>query len=147
VSGFRYGLGSSFRVNNKWRIHIEITAGNLSRKVPVTIADVLPDSTGTRTGGQITICSQLFQLGLFAEKKLNDHLQLSIGIMPDYLKNTYYFNDVKTALQDAVPNVKDPEKRYYTIKPAYTLSHSFDPANPVSSATWIGFQIGLCYGF
>jgi hypothetical protein len=141
-------LGSSFRVNNNWRIHIEITAGNLSRKVPVTTADVPFDSTGTGIGtGQITIRSQLYQLGLFAEKKINDHLQLSIGIMPDYLKNTYYFNDIETALQTAAPYAKDPEKRYYTIKPAYTINHSFDPANSVSSATWIGFQLGLCYRF
>jgi hypothetical protein len=148
LSGFRYGLGSSFPIKNNWRIHFEITAGNLSRKVPLTIADVLPDTTGTGSPpGQLTVRSQLFQLGLFAEKKINDHLQLSIGIMPDYLKNTYYLNDIETALQTAAPRVKDPENRFYTIKPAYTISHSFNPTKPVSSSTWIGFQLGLCYKF
>ena len=85
-------------------------------------------------------------MALFVQKEISPHLVIHGGPVFNYLKTTYYKNNVQMPIGDLSATDTDEDQLYYTIKPLYTLSHSA-PDRPHNIQTWIGLQAGISYPF
>ncbi len=142
VSGFWYGLGSSFPLRRDWRIQLEATTGKLSKATTITeFIDTIPIHRHA-----VRIENQLHRLGLFVQKGLHARLAVHAGLVFNYLKITYYLNETPTTPGNFPPGSGDITQTFYLLKPAYTFnSAAFD--KPENIRTWIGLQAGLSYRF
>ncbi|WP_212005417.1 hypothetical protein [Chitinophaga sp. HK235] len=130
TSGFRYGLGTSVRLAEDWRLHLQGTTMN---------GMVFPyDSLGWPK----SIKMQLLKLSLNAERRLGDHFRLQAGISLNSLQTEYFNRDMPMPLNKA-EDVALKGVKYF--KPLYTISNSYSPDESRNNRLWIGFQIGLYY--
>lgn len=141
VSGFRYGVGSSYPLKNGWLIQLEATTGKLSKE---TLVRTNLDTATTRY--PIRVDSRLRRISLFAQKSVAPHLSMYAGPVFNHLKSTYRFSTFPTSLESIKQGISASEKDYSTIIPPYTLSSS-PPQQLENVKTWIGFQIGISYRF
>jgi hypothetical protein len=139
ISGFRYGLGSSIALRNKWRLELEATTGSLSKASSITI----PPDTFRLT---LEVRSRLNRAALLVQKEIGPHIAVHAGPVFNHLKSTYYRNGTARPLTEIFPNMPDAGQTYYTIKPPYTLSNSA-PDRTDNIKTWIGLQAGVSYRF
>ncbi|SHN43271.1 porin family protein [Chitinophaga sp. CF418] len=139
VSGFRYGAGISYPLNNGWLIELEATTGKLFKETPVRMND---DTTTTKP--PLYANSRLQRISLFAQKSIGPHLSVYAGPVFNHLKSTYQLRTWPLNLASLRVIVSTPEEDYVTISPLYTLHRS--PAEETEDImTWIGFQIGISY--
>ncbi|WP_211327200.1 hypothetical protein [Chitinophaga flava] len=129
-SGFRYGLGTSIRLAEDWRLHLQGTAMS-KMTFPY-------DSSGWPRSIQM----QLLKLSLNVERRLGDHFRLQAGVSFNRLQTEYFSQNRALPLNNkeeiALRNVK-----YF--KPPYTISNSYSEGESKNNRAWIGFQIGLYY--
>ena len=141
VSGFRYGAGISYPVNNRWLIELEATTGKLFKETPIhTVSD-----TGA-TRPIVYVNSQLQRISLFVQRRIAAHLSVHAGPVFNRLKSTYQLTTWPLSLATLRLIATTPEKDYVTIKPPYTL-HRSPPEEMEDISTWIGFQVGISYRF
>ncbi|MCF6402480.1 porin family protein [Chitinophaga filiformis] len=139
VSGFRYGAGISYPLNNGWLIELEATTGKLFKETPIHIDD---DTTNTRP--PLFVNSRLQRVCLFAQKSIAPHLSVYAGPVFNHLKSTYQLSTWSLSVATLQEISLTPEKDYMTIRPPYTLHRS--PAEEIEDIrVWIGFQIGISY--
>lgn len=139
VSGFRYGAGISYPVNNRWLVALEATTGKLFKETTVrTVSD-----TGA-TRPIVYVNSQLQRISLFVERRIAPHLSVHAGPVFNRLKSTYQLTTWPLSLATLRVVATTPEKDYVTIRPPYTL-HRSPPEETEDISTWIGFQIGISY--
>lgn len=141
VSGFRYGLGSSYPLRNDWLIQLEATTGNLSKETSVRGSG----DTSTRRI-PLDVRSRLQRISLFAQKSIAQHLSVYAGPVFNHLKSNYHLNSRQVSPATITQTTLATEKDYSTVKPPYTLGNSA-PAEPENIKTWIGLQIGINYRF
>lgn len=141
VSGFRYGAGSSYPLQNGWLIQLEATTGKLSKETSVRGSG----DTSTRRI-PLDVRSRLQRISLFAQKSIAQHLSVYAGPVLNHLKSDYQLNSRQVSLATITQTTVATEKDYSTVKPPYTLSNSA-PAEPENIKTWIGLQIGINYRF
>ncbi len=131
-SMLRYGAGTSIRLSDNWRLHLQGTTGRMEANY---------DSLAFL---QKTVKAQLHKLSLAGEKQIGDHWRLQFGVALNSLQTTYYTEGKPRALgkqeSEALANVK-----YF--KPPYTISNNFSPDASRSNKLWIGFQAGIFYSF
>ncbi len=150
---WRYGLGSSARISEKWNMHL---AFNTGKKVPgafnLTTADTIPplDSIGPPTiitaNHAIAVQSRLSRFSLLLEYKFTEDLSLSAGATLNYLTTEYSSNDQPVAFNSFSKSiVADPDKEFRIIKPPYLLGNSYSGNNSGNTKIWIGFQLSLFY--
>ncbi|RAK30757.1 UNVERIFIED_ORG: hypothetical protein DFS12_109152 [Chitinophaga ginsengisegetis] len=129
-SMLRYGAGTSIRLSDSWRLHLQGTTGNMEAGY---------DSLGYI---QKTVKVQLHKLALVGEKQIGNHWRLQLGAVLNSLQTAYYTDGKPAALKmeesEALAHVK-----YF--KPPYTISNNFSPDATRSNKLWIGFQIGIFY--
>jgi len=130
-SMLRYGAGTSVRLSDDWRLHLQGTTGRLQAS-----------SYDTIELSSKVIKAKLHKLSLVAEKQLNNHWRLQFGAVLNSLQTTYYAGGQPKPLNReesaALANVK-----YF--KPPYTIRNTFSPESSSNNKLWIGFQIGLFY--
>lgn len=139
VSGFRYGAGISYPLNNGWLIELEATTGKLFKETPVQIDD---DTTTTKP--ILYANSRLQRISLFTQKSIAPHLSVYAGPVFNHLKSTYQLTTWPLNPATLQVILLTPEKEYVTVRAPYTLYRS-SPEKMDDIRTWIGFQIGISY--
>lgn len=128
ASGWRYGAGSSMRVNG-WELHITATTGRLSKSFDTT-------------GRELFIKAKLHKATIVVESKLGNNLRLQYGPSINILKTKYYLNGTLTPLyiDESVAN-----KRYKLLIPPYTLENSYSSLSFKNTRIWVGLQVSILY--
>lgn len=152
---WRYGLGTSARISEKWNLHL---AFNTGKKIPgafnLTTVDTIPpdppDSFGTPTivtkNHAIAVQSRLSRFSLLLEYQLTPDLGLSAGATLNYLTTEYSSNGEPVTFNSFQNSTTtDPDKDFRIIKPPFLLGNSFDANNSSNTKIWIGFQLSLFY--
>lgn len=131
ISGFRYGLGASIPLSNSWKLHLQLTTGNLSSKV-----DTMTLHWEYKT--------QLHRAGLIAETDLGEHFKLQFGPIFNLMKMTFYRNG-----QKAAPGLPTEyiDRKFNLLKPIYAFTNTFSPSVAKSTKSWIGLQVSIFYNF
>ncbi|NLR77896.1 hypothetical protein [Chitinophaga eiseniae] len=128
-SSLRWGAGTSIRLSDDWRLHLQGTTGQLKQ------------SWDTMTLVS-TMKTQHLKLALIAEKKLGHHFSLQGGLSFNRMVMRYYdFNGKFQALDK--PGMEAMNAFFTLPKPPYTLSDNYGSNGNVK--TWIGFQLGIFY--
>lgn len=128
-----YGAGTSVRLSDNWRLHLQGTTGTI-------------EASGYDSLGFVPIMAkaQLHKLSLVAEKEIGNHWRLQFGAALNSMQTTYYRMGKQSPLNkeenDALSGI-----RYF--KPPYTISNNFSPDVSRSNKLWIGFQVGIFYRF
>lgn len=137
VSGFRYGLGTSFPLKNDWRIGLQATTGKLARDI---------DFKGVRDSSKsMTVKSDLHRLSLLVEKHLNRNIIIKAGPVFNLLHSNYFQNGSPVTITTSGYDGTNGDREFYTIRPLYTLSNTFKTTESSNTKTWIGFQASLFY--
>lgn len=131
ISGFRYGIGASIPLSDVWKLHLQVSTGNLSSKY-----DTIPLHWEYKT--------KLHRAGLIAETNLGEHFKLQFGPVFNLMKLTFYRNGQKMA--PGLPT-EYIEKKFDLLNPVYTFSNTFSPNVAISTKSWVGLQVSLFYNF
>lgn len=129
ISGFRYGIGTSIPLSDLWKLHLQVTTGNLSSKM---------DTFTLRWEYK----TKLHRAGLSAETNLGEHFKLQFGPVFNLMKLTFYRNGQKTT--PGLPT-EYIDKKFDLLKPVYTFTNTFSPTVAISKKSWVGWQISLFY--
>ncbi|TWF42362.1 hypothetical protein FHW36_102117 [Chitinophaga polysaccharea] len=128
-SSLRWGAGTSVRLPDDWRLHLQGTTGQLKQ------------SWDTMTLVS-TMKVQHLKLALIAEKKLGNHFSLQGGLSFNRMLTRYY--DFNGQFQALDKSAMEAMSTYFSLpKPPYTLSDNYGSNGNVK--TWIGFQLGIFY--
>lgn len=128
-SSLRWGAGTSIRLSDDWRLHLQGTTGQLKQ------------SWDTMTL-VATMKVQHLKLALIAERKLGHHFSLQGGLSFNRMLTRYYdFNGQFQALDK--PGMEAMKNYFILPQPPYTLSDNYGSNGNVK--TWIGFQLGIFY--
>ncbi|MBC9934315.1 hypothetical protein [Chitinophaga qingshengii] len=128
ASGLRYGLGSSVRLSDDWRLHLQATTGKMQANYDSAIAIVKE------------IRMKWHKLALTGERRLNDHFYLQGGISFNMLQSSYYTMGKPAPLTG--PEESLPVRIF---KPIYTLSNTVSDDGTENTKMWLGAQIGIQY--
>lgn len=131
---FRYGIGSSFRINSKTNLHLVVNNGNVDR------SGFFTDSLKVRH--PIEVKNQFFRAGLGIEYRLSDKLSFQVISNFNRLTTSYYINHT---LSDLSQFSTAGDEIFYAISPPYLLSNSFSPNSSSNIKTWIGLQVNIVY--
>ncbi|GHM99465.1 hypothetical protein WSM22_09550 [Cytophagales bacterium WSM2-2] len=121
ISQVRLGFGSSIRMSEKIRLHLNASFGTLAKTL--TVADTLGSHL-------VTLKSNLARVGLASEFLLTGRTRLQLGLQLNYL-NTDYNSHSALIVGDV--------SRYQTISLPYTISNTF------TYKTWIGCQVSVTH--
>lgn len=135
ISQIRYGLGTSLKINDNLRLHLNFNLGDLQKSSEVS------DSSGYDKF-PITIKSKLNRIGIAAEFSLSKKLLIQIGPMFNHLKTNYFINSLPSNLRIFKGN---GDQQFYTITPPYLISNSYSNTSNSNVKTWVGLQINLLY--
>jgi hypothetical protein len=129
--GFRYGLGASLPLSNKWRLHLQVTTGRLASQF-----DSLSIHWQFKT--------QLHRAGVMAEVNAGNNLSIQFGPVLNIMKLRFYSNGNNTApgLTRAMA-----DEKFNLIQPIYTLSDNYSVTSANSTKLWVGLQISFLYRF
>lgn len=131
ISGFRYGIGASIPLSDLWKLHLQVTTGNLS-----STYDTLTLHWEYKT--------KLHRAGLIAETGLGEHFKLQFGPVFNLTKFTFYRNGQKMAPSLPAEYIN---MRFDLLKPVYTFTNTFSPNVAISTKSWVGLQVSIFYNF
>ncbi|SFD75534.1 hypothetical protein SAMN05518672_10382 [Chitinophaga sp. CF118] len=129
-SNFRYGLRTSIRLTDSWRLHLMVTTGN-------SIKQTYDSSRMNRL-----VKMRLNKAAVLAERKLGRHFTVQLGLSFNDLQTKYYRNGVEAPLSFPEPTA---DKRFNFLKPPYSIWSNYSPSSSSYNKLWIGMQIGLFY--
>jgi hypothetical protein len=154
---WRYGLGTSARISDKWNMHLSFTTGrkiNGDYNLITTDTTILPDPDSllppqvitTNTNNPIRVQSRLSRFSLILEYQITKDVTLSGGATLNYLTTSYTNNGQPVRFNDFVNSTStDPDKDFRIIKPPYLLGNSYDGNSSSNNKMWIGLQLSLFY--
>lgn len=131
ISGLRYGIGASVPLSDYWKLHLQLTTGNLSSKV-----DTMTLHWEYKT--------QLHRAGIIAETNLGEHFKLQFGPVFNLMKLTFYRNGQMTSPGLSTEYI---DRKFNLLKPVYTFTNTFSPNVAKSTKSWVGLQISIFYNF
>jgi hypothetical protein len=131
ISGLRYGVGSSIPLSDQWKLHLQLTTGNLSSKF-----DTIPQSWEFKT--------RLHRAALIAEANLGNRFTIQFGPIMNVMKLTFYRNGEKSSPGISTAHV---DQKFNLIQPVYTISDNYSMNVSKSTKTWIGLQVCIFYNF
>ena len=129
LSGFRYGLGGAVPLSDEWKLHLQVTTGNLS-------------STFDTTGQRWEFKTQLHRAGCIAEVKLSPRLSVQFGPVFNLMKLTFYRGGKKEAPGLSSTHI---DNKFNLLQPVYTITDNFSGNKAQSTKSWIGFQAGIFF--
>ena len=129
-SNFRYGLGTSIRLADAWRMHLMVTTGNRIKQAF--------DSTSMNR----LVKMRLNKAAIVAERTFNSRFTLQLGLSFNNLQTKYYLNGEEAPL--TFPE-ETADKRFNFLKPPYAISSNYSPLSSSYRKLWIGLQAGLYY--
>ena len=131
ISGLRYGVGGSISLSDQWKLHLQLTTGNLSSKF-----DTIPQSWEFKT--------RLHRAALLAEATLGNRFTIQFGPIMNVMKWTFYRNGEKSSPGISTAHV---DQKFNLIQPVYTISDNYSMNVSKSTKTWIGLQVCIFYNF
>ncbi|HEY8894041.1 MAG TPA: hypothetical protein VIM79_04480, partial [Niastella sp.] len=131
LSGFRYGAGTSISLSDEWKLHLQLTTGNLTSNF---------DTVGDRWQFK----TQLHRASIIGEVNCTKRFTIQFGPVLHLMKLTYSINDVKNAPGLSKAQV---DQKFDLIKPIYTFSDTYTVNTAQSKKIWVGFQVGIYYNF
>jgi len=134
VSQIRYGLGTSFKINNKLELHFNFNLGDLQRSGQF--------SDSSRTKFPIAVKSQLTRYMIAVEFSPSKKLKIQIGPVFNQLKTNYFINSVPSDLHIFKEN---GDHLFYTINPPYVITNTYSSTSSSNIKTWIGLQVNVLY--
>jgi hypothetical protein len=153
-SHWRYGIGSSARLNDNWRLHFNINTGqNIAERYNIQKFDTTfppqPDSLEhpiiIETNTPLLVRSKLTRFTLSAEWNMGKGFMLGAGITLNYLKTNYSSNGNAVTLSNLLPIGYDADQKYQTIDPPYLLGNTYSGNQSSNVKTWLGLQLMLIY--
>lgn len=149
---WRFGLGTSVKLNDKWKLHFNISSGKpITNNYDIVKFDTIPgndsfqDPTIIESHSPLAVSSKLTRYGLSTSYNLGKGFLLEGGMVLNHLKTNYYSNSNPVSLSDILPFGLDADSKYYGIKPPYVIGNSFTANKSSNTKIWIGFQITLLY--
>jgi hypothetical protein len=139
VSGFSYGMGTSVQLSDSWALQLTATSGTLSNHYRWSSHDTLI--------GSIQAKGRLTRLGLLATVQINSRWKIQFGPVFNLLKTAHHSQADSAWATSTLPPSTDMRKKYYLLRPPYTLSDTYNDKSATGKKTWIGLQIGLFYRF
>jgi hypothetical protein len=134
VSQVRYGIGSSFKINNELQLHFNFNLGDLEKSGKF--------SDSTKVKSPIAVKSQLTRFMIAAEFSPNRKLRIQIGPVFNHLKTNYFINSVPSDLHAFKEN---GDHLFYTINPPYVITNTYSPKSNSNLKTWVGLQVSILY--
>lgn len=131
IAGFRYGGGTSIRINDDMRLHADITFGKLARDYDTA-------------GQERTVKTQLTRVQILFENRIAGKFYLQYGAVLNLLKTEYYLAGMPWPLNRSE---EEADRKFHYLKPVYTLRNTYGHDTPSNRKTWIGAQIGIYYRF
>jgi hypothetical protein len=153
-SHWRYGIGSSAKLNDNWRLHFNINTGqNISERYNIqkfdTIFPAQPDTFEEpliiETNTPLLVRSKLTRFTLSAEWNMGRGFMLGAGVTLNYLKTSYSSNGNPVTLSNILPIGYDADQKYQTIDPPYLLGNTYNGNRSSNVKTWLGLQLMLIY--
>jgi len=143
VGMLSYGIGTSLKMQNDWRINLFATTGSTSKSYD-SLSFSLVDSMIISNHRIIKASGDLLRFGLTIEKKINTRIVLQAGLLYNSLTTKYTTNGAPISIGSFGPNA---DKTIYAIAPAYSLSNSYKPTSDSNVKTWLGVQFSIFYVF
>jgi len=131
IAGFRYGGGTSLRINDDMRLHADLTFGKLTRDYDTA-------------GQDRTVKTRLTRVQVLLENRIAGKFYLQYGAVLNLLKTEYYLAGLPRPL---FRSEEEADRKYHYLKPIYTLRNTYADNAPSNHKTWIGAQIGIYYRF
>jgi hypothetical protein len=131
ISGLRYGVGGSIPLSDQWKLHLQLTTGNLS-----STFDTIPLSWEFKT--------QLHRAAFMAEANLGNRFTIQFGPIMNVMKWTFYRNGEKSPPGISTTQV---DQKFNLLQPVYTISDNYSINAAKSTKTWIGLQVCILYNF
>lgn len=152
---WRYGLGTSAKLGERWTGHLEWNTGNtIAQRYTITSMDTFQpppvDSIPqppviTESNRPLLVQSRLNRFTFAVEWDMGRGFGLGGGLTLNLLKTTYYSNGNAVALRDVLPVGYDADKKYKTITPPYVFSNGYSADSPSHNKMWIGVQLRFVY--
>lgn len=151
---WRYGIGSSAKLNDNWRLHFNISTGqNIGERYNIqkfdTIPSPQPDSLEPpiiiETNTPLLVRSKLTRFTLSTEWNMGKGFMLGVGVTLNYLKTNYFSNGNPVTLSNLLPIGYDADQKYQTIDPPYLLGNTYSGNQSSNVKTWLGLQLTLIY--
>jgi hypothetical protein len=151
---WRFGLGTSVKLNDNWQLHFNISSGKpISNNYDIVKFDTMPGIDTfpvqppviTEAHTPLAVSSKLTRYGISTSYNLGKGFLLEGGVVLNHLKTNYYSNSNPVSLSDILPFGMDADSKYYGIKPPYVIGNSFTANKSSNTKIWIGFQITLLY--
>lgn len=152
---WRYGVGTSARLNDHWRLHFNFNTGqNISERYniqsfdtifPPPQPDTLEDPIIIETNTPLLVRSKLTRFTLSAEWDMGKGFTLGAGLTLNYLKTNYSSNGNAVTLSNLLPIGYDADQKYQTIDPPYLLGNTYSGNKSSNVKTWLGLQLTLIY--
>jgi hypothetical protein len=149
---WRYGIGGSAKVNDRFSLHLNITTGqgfsekyNIQRFDTIPPTDSIQDPQIIETNTPLLVQSKLTRFTLSAEWNLGRGFTLGGGLILNRLKTSYSSYGNPVTLSNMLPIGYDADAKYQTINPPYLLGNSYSGNATTNIKTWIGLQLTLIY--
>lgn len=134
VSQIRYGAGTSFKLNNKFQLHLNFNVGDLQK------SGQFSDSSSTHV--PITVKSQLTRVMIGLEHSVNKKIKIQFGLLFNNLKTNYLINSVPSDLHVFK---ESGDHLFYNINPPYVITNTYSPTSSSNIKTWLGLQVSVLY--
>jgi hypothetical protein len=152
IPSTRIGFGSSIKINDKWRVHFDYSAGPYVHKdYVVQTFDTIPpidsfqNPTINETDKPLRVTSKLTRYSLGFNWDMGKGFSLEGAAVFNSLKTTYSSNSNPINFSDFLPVGIDADAKYYAIKPPYSLSNNYAANQSSNTKSWIGIQFTLFY--
>lgn len=130
-----YGLGTSLRLSDQWKLGLTLTTGTMEKKYLDTLF----------IRSDFVVKGRLTRGGITLEKQLSEQCSIRFGPVMNILKTTYYLKGVAIPPPRTVAANSSPDKLYVPLKVPYTLSNTYSPSAVSNTKTWIGVQVSIFY--
>jgi len=149
---WRFGLGSSVKLNERWRLHASISTGAvITSNYDIVKFDTIPptdsiqEPTFIETHTPLSVSSRLTRYGISTSYHLGKGFFLEGGLALNRMTTNYYSYNNPIALADILPFGVDADSKYYAIKPPYVLGSNYTANKPSNTRIWIGVQLTFYY--
>jgi hypothetical protein len=138
---YRYGLGTSFQLTQRWSAGLDITGGSMSADYSAYFG-ITRDSTV-----EVGVKNNLYRLHISITRSLNKHLQCQLGPALNWLRTDYTYSNARNAQSMLSLDHINADQAFSVIQPPYLIYNNYNPNAPSNNKLWIGVQLRLFYSF
>lgn len=152
INTWRYGIGTSVKINDQWRMHFNFSTGqSVSKGYDIISYDTIPSNDPIQPPvineehTPLLVTSKLTRYGITANWTVGNGLSVEGGLVLNSLNTKYSSNGVPVSLSEILPIGYDADEKYPAIKPPYLLGNSYTGSQTSNTKIWIGVQLSILY--